>query len=235
MSELRYLLEAVSFDQRKDTVIFVGDLINKGPGSSDVIRFARQINSFAVRGNHDDQLLEAWYRVGRYSKGLENYKNDALYGVDCMDVAWLQALPLTLSFPWLNVVVAHAGLVPGVPLHSQKFDDLLWMRDVKRSKQDDDGTAWIGLQNPEDDSLPWVEAWTGPEHVIFGHDARRQLQRTQFATGIDSGCCYGNFLTALVMDPDEAADTKIVQQHAEKVHVKPLSAMPAQCARVCGA
>lgn len=49
------------------------------------------------------------------------------------------------------------------------------------------------------DSEPWASHWLGPGHVIFGHDARRGLQRYDYATGIDTGCVYGKELTACII------------------------------------
>ena len=42
------------YDERDTTLILLGDLVNKGPFSAEVIKYARQINAYCVRGNHDD-------------------------------------------------------------------------------------------------------------------------------------------------------------------------------------
>jgi hypothetical protein len=217
--ELRELLTIENFDQRLDTLVFVGDLVNKGPNTAEVLSIARSAGALAVRGNHEDELLEAWYQIGRYASGLHKYKNGTIYQISEADIKWIEELPLSISFPWLGLVVVHAGLVPGVQLCEQKFKDLLWLRDVRPTSN----CRFEGLEMPlgGDASKPWASVWEGPEHVIFGHDAKRKLQTYKYATGLDSGCCYGFELTALVIDPYGIEPRRFVRVKAKKVHAMP--------------
>lgn len=57
---LEVLLDKVSFDKSKgDHLILVGDLVNKGPDSSGVVDLAIKLGASAVRGNHENAVLNA--------------------------------------------------------------------------------------------------------------------------------------------------------------------------------
>lgn len=200
-AELKALLEQERFDRGRDTLVLVGDLVNKGPCSQEVIRLARETHALCVRGNHDEDLIQAYRGVGKYEGGLKKYKQRALYevregGDPDGDMRWLEDLPLSLSFPWMRMVVVHAGLVPGVPLEKQRFEDLLWIRDLKTVEGERVGTKEPGMH-----TVPWAGEWRGPELVVFGHDSKRMLQQHAHAIGLDTGCCKGHELTALILDP----------------------------------
>jgi hypothetical protein len=59
-SALDDLLNHVSYDEKKDTLIHLGDIITKGPhaGSLSVLSFMSEHNISGVRGNHDQQVIE---------------------------------------------------------------------------------------------------------------------------------------------------------------------------------
>jgi predicted phosphodiesterase len=173
-----------------DRVVLVGDLVAKGPDSAGVVRRAREHGFLAVRGNHDAHVLR--WRAGRMreDKKLKPEHQQVMDTLEARDWAYLESLPLHRHFPELNVRVVHAGLVPGVPLEEQRPELLLNLRSItpegKPSKRVDKG-------------VPWASLWTGPELIIFGHDAMRGVQRHPHAIGLDSGCVYGQHLTAYVL------------------------------------
>lgn len=206
--ELDDLLRAAAFT-KGDRLILVGDLVAKGPDSAGVVARARELGARAVLGNHEMPVLahHRALRNGDEPPRIKPTHREAAESLTQADVAWLEALPYAIELPEHGVVVAHAGLVPGVPLAEQPTEALLTMRSLR-----DDG-SWTKTLEEGD---PWAAHWKGPLHVVFGHDAVRKLQLHPFATGLDTGCVYGGELTAL-----ELPTRRLIRVPARRMWRKP--------------
>lgn len=185
-SELEELLEQLRFVEGRDRLLFVGDLVARGPDSHGTLAFARKLGGVAVRGNHEDRLL-AWRRRGK-ALGAEHQRLAQALSEE--QWAMLDAMPLWIQLPEHGLLVVHAGVVPGLPLERTPPEALLKMRTI------DSDDRW----SDEPDAGPlWASRYTGPPHVVFGHNARAGAQLHEWATGIDTGCVYGGRLTAVVL------------------------------------
>jgi len=187
--ELEDLLRESGWEE-DDQLIFVGDLVAKGPDSKGVVRLAKKLGARAVRGNHDQHCLTWWEakRAGAEPPELRPTHQQVVEQLDEEDWRWLAERPLWLDLPEHDALVVHAGLLPGVPLNEQKPFDLMNMRSIL-----DDGTASKIYQ----EGTPWASIWPGPRLVVFGHDAVRGFQNHPHAVGLDMGCVYGGWLGGL--------------------------------------
>ncbi len=186
-----------------DRICFVGDLIARGPSTRAVLATVRALGAESVRGNHEARLLAAREARERGELGprLGPSHERVLAELDASDLALLAALPLWLDRPEHGVRVVHAGVLPGTPITAQDPEHLLHLRSLHR-----DGTPSARLGGRH-----WAALYTGPPHIVFGHDAVTGLQLERHATGLDTGCVYGGALTALVLprgapppvDPEE--------------------------------
>lgn len=110
-SELQDLLGLIGFNPDRDKLWLVGDLVNRGPESLEVLRFVKSLGSsaIAVLGNHDLHLILRAEGLGRESKDdtiapiLKAEDRDEL-------MAWLRSLPLFHVEG--DYAMVHAGLLP---------------------------------------------------------------------------------------------------------------------------
>ena len=109
--ELQALLERVGFNRTHDRLWFVGDLVNRGPKSLEVLRFVRDLGNraVAVLGNHDLHLITRY--EGIQKKRADETFDDVLSAPDARElVDWLRARPMMhVEGSWAMV---HAGLLP---------------------------------------------------------------------------------------------------------------------------
>ena len=200
LDELRALVQhaGVTAD---DDVVFVGDVVAKGPDSAGVIGWARERGAAAVLGNHDDHVLKA--RAGDHAAKKHHLAVAAT--LSQADIDWLAALPLWLRLPYDEPhVVVHGGMVPGVPVEKQTREHLLAMRSITAD----------GKPSKRIEGTPWAALWKGPEHAVFGHDAIRGLQQHPLATGLDTGCVYGRELTGLLLPEHKLVSVAARREYA---------------------
>ena len=108
------LLDALRYAPERDTLYFVGDLVNNGPSSARVLRWIMgrgEPGAQAVLGNHDLHLLAVWAGV-RPRRAKDTFA-DVLDAPDADAMCdWLRHRPLLLHDEALGLVVVHAGLLP---------------------------------------------------------------------------------------------------------------------------
>ena len=117
---------------------------------------------------------------------------------------WLAACPVILDVGDIEQLgalhIAHAGLVPGVPLTQQDPVGSMTMRTIDLRthvpSSSSKGVAWWKLWNRYQSATPTTARST----VVYGHDSKVGLNVLDFSYGLDSGCVAGGKLSALVVE-----------------------------------
>lgn len=178
--ELVRLLDKVSFNKKADHLILTGDMIAKGPDSRGVLDLIMDLGATAVRGNHEDRVLLAHARLHSLQVQLDldaredssdvrdekladneafthnnEYKDRLLAKqLSRKQIEWLKKCPVILRVGNIEgmgqVLVVHAGLVPGLNLNAQDPYFAMNMRtiDLKTHIPSDsrEGTPWIKVR-----------------------------------------------------------------------------------------
>jgi bis(5'-nucleosyl)-tetraphosphatase (symmetrical) len=254
-AELGALLSAVKFSVDRDSVWFVGDLVNRGPESLKVLRRIRALGDAAtvILGNHDLHLLAVG--LGNARLRSDDTLDDILAAPDRSALfEWLISRPLMHEDFNLELCMVHAGLAPQWDLNlarqcAREFEKALRRDPAKLFERlyGDQPDLWDdALQGAErlrfiancftrlrfvdsDNRLalrakgspkkaqtksliPWFEApgarWRGPR-VIFGHWSTLGFFKNADVTGLDTGCVWGDRLTALQLDDPHAKPVQV--------------------------
>lgn len=132
---LMILMEAIA-PTKEDMVYFLGDLIDRGPQSAQVVDFVKESPYISLLGNHEQMLLDilgdreiydpalqAWLYSGGHST-INSYGDK---GVRQDHIEWMRTLPtyIDLGDTWL----VHAGIHPRIPIEKQTSEQFCWIRD----------------------------------------------------------------------------------------------------------
>jgi serine/threonine protein phosphatase 1 len=187
-----------------DRLILLGDLVNRGPDSNKVLDLAREHRAAALLGNHELRLLK-YHRTGdkSYVKETDLETAEKLRPADW---ALLEAMPLTISEPELNIVFVHGGFLPGTPWQKQPAEIVTRIQVV-----DKDGRPAKRAEKP--DAPPWADLWSGPPFVVYGHTPRPEVYKLKWSLGIDTACVMGGHLTAYVLPEKRFVQVKARQRY----------------------
>lgn len=187
--ELSLLVETLD-PGPNDLVLFVGDLVRKGPDSKGVVEFVRRHDNMrSVRGNNEDKLITDRATLERF---------------DADDLTYLESLPVAISID--DALVVHGGVYSTRPLAEQSVQDLLTCRSIPAAN---------GYDGPF-----WFESYEGPPRVFFGHTVLDEPVVTDWAVGLDTGCVYGGALTAYDYYADEVVQVAAQDTYEERADHK---------------
>jgi hypothetical protein len=176
------------------SVIFLGDLVNRGPDTPGVLRLVMGLVdagiATGVAGNHDVVLARALAggeapEVDAIKVSLSQLRREGAE-FNRSVTAFIDALPRRLSLDSGRLVVAHAGL----PLEFHAGD----------SPEADDFAVngrEVAGPNGEPVRYRWAEDYRGAATVVYGHAAQVVATWVNRTICIDTGCVYGGRLTAL--------------------------------------
>jgi serine/threonine protein phosphatase 1 len=187
-------------------LVFLGDLIDRGPNSAGVIERLRTYRHPSVRpvfvlGNHEEVLLrilsgekgliQKWLWFGgaqclqSYGVDVESLKHitaeEALSRIrDAIPVEHVEFLQSFVdSCQFGDFLFVHAGIRPGVALDRQQQSDLRWIREPFLLDDSDHGFV-----------------------VVHGHSISAEVQERSNRIGIDTGAYKSGVLTALAIEDD---------------------------------
>ncbi|AFZ13556.1 metallophosphoesterase [Crinalium epipsammum PCC 9333] len=132
---LMKLLEAVA-PKPDDQVYFVGDLIDRGPHSAQVVEFVKKSPYHCLLGNHEQMLLavfadgeinETALQGWLYSGGQATVNSYPNGNVDPKHIEWLRRLPTYLDLG--DIWLVHAGVDPNQPIEKQSSEQFCWIRE----------------------------------------------------------------------------------------------------------
>ena len=208
LDELLEQIEGEIRDQpaRSHVLVILGDLIDRGPGSNQVVERLRTLRlpstkTIMLAGNHEEALLRVldgedafvtdWLRFGGKeclaSYGVNPAKLATVRASDAARVvrrtipaehaAFLRSFGDTVQIG--GYLFVHAGIRPGVPLARQSQSDLRWIRRAFLDDERDHGFV-----------------------VVHGHTISNGIDETINRIGIDTGAYRSGILTALVLEDD---------------------------------
>ena len=221
-AELLRLLVELS-PRKGDEIVFVGDLVDKGPSSAGVVKIVRRLASkhkvVVVEGNHEDKHRRFRKHLANGSDTAHKMKDaeelaEITEGLSVEDIAFLDSAVPFHRVPEHNILVVHAGIPADMTEFPETVEEAQALGGKRKKKfqlvmrtRFVSGETGKMLQlGAETENDPfWADVFDGRfGHVVFGHQPFMEgVREFPHATGIDTGAVFGGGLTAMVIKGTE--------------------------------
>ena len=197
--ECRALLEKMSFDEETDTLINLGDTVDRGPKIYETFEYLRGLKErmgdrcILIRGNHEQMMLDAAANGGA-DRNLWYYNSGekTVYAFLHQKHKFQEYLDWYLDMPYYYVTdkysCVHASLKDPDPAQNQ-VDTLIWGRDT-----DYEGRLVMTGHTPYRAPLYFL----GKQYGMIQEEVWTILPETGMIA-LDTGCVYGNRLTGMII------------------------------------
>lgn len=185
---------------QNDHIVFLGDLIDRGPDSKGVIEFAKALcetrdNVHFIKGNHEEALvrglqgepdhLTTWLQHGGYDtaesygldrghligQSLDTLEHTLMSAIPGIHVEFLSSFLDSVTFG--DFLMVHAGIRPGTPIDQQSEQDMRWIRQAFLDSDEDHGCV-----------------------VVHGHTISDTVVHKHNRIGLDTGAYKTGLLSA---------------------------------------
>jgi len=183
LNKLIELMGVIEWRPDQDTLVFIGDYIDRGADSAGVIDYLLSLKKnftdiIFLKGNHEQLLLD--YLQGKnqdlyfINGGRQTLESYALRGKGIPEPHLDFFNSLRLFYETDDYIFVHAGLRDHLPLEKQDQHDLLWIRNEFIDSDFNHGKV-----------------------VVFGHTPMLRPLVQKNKIGIDTGAVYGGMLTCV--------------------------------------
>lgn len=210
-TELRLLLNRLPLDANS-TIIFLGDLIDRGPNSKGVvdtvIELSQSLKVLCLRGNHEEMMLAFLDKPQSEKAGMFIYNgggatlasyghDDGTYTIPPDHIKFYRAMKIYHETE--KYFFVHAG-VPEISLDdiniSKHTEEMLWIREPFLSSD-----------------FEWSKM------IVHGHTPVRQVEMKRHRINLDTGCVYDCKLTAMSF-PSKEIYSVVRQERLQHVYLK---------------
>jgi hypothetical protein len=228
LTELKELLALIK-PTAEDTIIILGDFVDRGPNSNEVCEYLSKLgNNFEfIVGNHDNRYIRfhkyeqnqtiknPMTLIDKHKQVYESLTKDSLEFLSTRLKPFVHKI--INGKPWIFV---HAG----IPAHfriNEKLDNKLLNKLLHYRYIDKDSGRMVKLDsdyNQPKNSVFWTQFYEGEYNVVYGHNVHETIRydinsKGFICVGIDTGCVFGGALTAF-----EPATNTIWSVKAKKVY-----------------